>query len=128
MDTEFQFAVQILASLYTKSRARPGLIAGPQFIRRAVAHRAVKRHASKLPTTATNTMITWLMNNIDRPYPSELQKKNWSSPNSPTYIGLTDVQINNWFSNARRRRLKKTRYSRPSKNALKIRSICGKFQ
>jgi len=50
------------------------------------------------PKQATNTMRTWLFQNLTHPYPSEEQKKSLASQ-----TGLTILQVNNWFINARRR-------------------------
>lgn len=52
----------------------------------------------KLPEHATTALKRWLYEHEERPYPSEEDKKQL------TYsTGLSIVQINNWFSNARRR-------------------------
>ncbi|KAM7541401.1 hypothetical protein Aperf_G00000041194 [Anoplocephala perfoliata] len=50
------------------------------------------------PKAATNIMRTWLFQHLSHPYPSEEQKKQLSSE-----TGLTILQVNNWFINARRR-------------------------
>ncbi|VDO07487.1 unnamed protein product [Rodentolepis nana] len=50
------------------------------------------------PKAATNTMRAWLFQHLSHPYPSEEQKKQLSSE-----TGLTILQVNNWFINARRR-------------------------
>ena len=43
-------------------------------------------------------LMRWLFENVDKPYPTETEKKRlcWNTQ-------LTICQINNWFSNARRR-------------------------
>ncbi|XP_077967735.1 homeobox protein Meis1-like isoform X2 [Styela clava] len=50
------------------------------------------------PKQATNIMRAWLFQNLTHPYPSEEQKKSLASQ-----TGLTILQVNNWFINARRR-------------------------
>ena len=43
-------------------------------------------------------MRAWLFQNLQHPYPTEEQKKQLASQ-----TGLTILQVNNWFINARRR-------------------------
>ncbi|UMM32459.1 hypothetical protein L5515_006240 [Caenorhabditis briggsae] len=50
------------------------------------------------PKTATNRLRQWLFQNLTHPYPSEEQKKQLAKE-----TGLTILQVNNWFINARRR-------------------------
>uniref|UniRef100_A0A0X3NWD1 Homeobox domain-containing protein n=1 Tax=Schistocephalus solidus TaxID=70667 RepID=A0A0X3NWD1_SCHSO len=50
------------------------------------------------PKVATNTMRAWLFQHLSHPYPSEEQKKQLAQD-----TGLTILQVNNWFINARRR-------------------------
>ncbi|XP_029707228.1 homeobox protein Meis1a isoform X1 [Takifugu rubripes] len=50
------------------------------------------------PKVATNTLRTWLFQHLTHPYPSEEQKKQLAQD-----TGLTILQVNNWFINARRR-------------------------
>ncbi|XP_014667537.1 PREDICTED: homeobox protein Meis2-like [Priapulus caudatus] len=50
------------------------------------------------PKSATNVMRAWLFQHLSHPYPSEDQKKQLASD-----TGLTILQVNNWFINARRR-------------------------
>ena len=52
-----------------------------------VAKCSALKSRNSLPTSATNTMTTWLMANIAKPYPSERQKRDWYNPSSSTYIG-----------------------------------------
>ncbi len=61
-----------------------------------------KRHRGKLPDWATTALTQWLWDHSAQPYPSEEEKTTLVAQ-----TGLTLVQINNWFSNARRRILKK---------------------
>lgn len=53
----------------------------------------------------------WLMANKTLPYPNYLEKEDLRSRTN-----FTLRQINNWFSNARRRKLKKSAYRRPLKH------------
>ncbi|KAI7810444.1 homeobox protein Meis1a isoform X1 [Triplophysa rosa] len=50
------------------------------------------------PKVATNVMRAWLFQHLTHPYPSEEQKRQLSQD-----TGLTILQVNNWFINARRR-------------------------
>nr|XP_018669120.1 transcription factor protein isoform X1 [Ciona intestinalis] len=50
------------------------------------------------PKQATNIMRAWLFQNLTHPYPTEEQKKSLANQ-----TGLTILQVNNWFINARRR-------------------------
>ncbi|CAF0855115.1 unnamed protein product [Didymodactylos carnosus] len=50
------------------------------------------------PKSATNIMRAWLFQHLSHPYPSEEQKKLLA-----TETNLTNLQVNNWFINARRR-------------------------
>uniref|UniRef100_A0A9J7Y2T3 Meis homeobox 2b n=3 Tax=Cyprinus carpio TaxID=7962 RepID=A0A9J7Y2T3_CYPCA len=50
------------------------------------------------PKVATNIMRAWLFQHLTHPYPSEEQKKQLAQD-----TGLTILQVNNWFINARRR-------------------------
>lgn len=47
---------------------------------------------------ATNILRAWLFQHLQHPYPSEEQKKQLGAE-----TGLTILQVNNWFINARRR-------------------------
>merc|ERR1712071_5596 len=51
------------------------------------------------PKVATNILRAWLFQHLTHPYPSEDQKKQLAQD-----TGLTILQVNNWFINARRRR------------------------
>lgn len=61
-----------------------------------------QKKRAKLPPQAVVALRHWLQEHQDRPYPSEEDKKTLTST-----TGLSIVQINNWFSNARRRYLSK---------------------
>ena len=50
------------------------------------------------PKAATNYLRGWLFQHLTHPYPSEDQKKQLAQN-----TGLTILQVNNWFINARRR-------------------------
>ncbi|XP_066926884.1 homeobox protein Meis1-like isoform X3 [Clytia hemisphaerica] len=50
------------------------------------------------PKMATNIMKAWLFQHLNHPYPSEEQKRQLANE-----TGLTILQVNNWFINARRR-------------------------
>ncbi|XP_065056417.1 homeobox protein homothorax-like isoform X2 [Rhopilema esculentum] len=50
------------------------------------------------PKVATNIMKAWLFQHLTHPYPSEEQKRILANE-----TGLTILQVNNWFINARRR-------------------------
>ena len=93
--------------------ARPKLIqtTGPM-----VAKCSVARRHGQLPAHASKILRKWLFAHVERPYPSESEKQELQDS-----TGLTLVQVNNWFSNARRRILKKHRYTRPTRKNLKAR-------
>ncbi|VDM34048.1 unnamed protein product, partial [Hydatigera taeniaeformis] len=63
---------------------------------RVAAKRQKKRGI--FPKVATNIMRAWLFQHLSHPYPSEEQKKQLAQD-----TGLTILQVNNWFINARRR-------------------------
>ena len=46
----------------------------------------------------SDVLKSWLKKNLDKPYPSKEQLAKFVES-----TGLTNIQINNWFSNARRR-------------------------
>ncbi|XP_068177434.1 homeobox protein Meis1-like isoform X2 [Antennarius striatus] len=50
------------------------------------------------PKVATNILRAWLFQHLTHPYPSEEQKRQLAQD-----TGLTILQVNNWFINARRR-------------------------
>ncbi|XP_055338168.1 homeobox protein Meis1-like [Paramacrobiotus metropolitanus] len=62
--------------------------------------RSKKRQKKRgiFPKMATNCMRAWLFQHLQHPYPSEEQKKSLAQD-----TGLTILQVNNWFINARRR-------------------------
>jgi len=64
-----------------------------------------KRRRGKLPQEARLELMSWLFKHSSRPYPTEEEKSNLVAA-----TGLTQVQINNWFSNARRRILRRSKF------------------
>lgn len=61
-----------------------------------------KKRRGNLPAEATTILKSWLFDHKEKPYPSEEEKGELVK-----LTGLTIVQINYWFSNARRRILKR---------------------
>lgn len=57
---------------------------------------------SSFPKEASDILLTWLQRNKHHPYPTDQEKTTLRKE-----TGLTMVQINNWFTNARRRVLKR---------------------
>ncbi|XP_065061595.1 homeobox protein meis3-A-like isoform X2 [Rhopilema esculentum] len=57
-----------------------------------------ERKRGTFPKIATNILKSWLFQHLSHPYPSEEQKRMLTSQ-----TGLTFLQVNNWFINARRR-------------------------
>ena len=55
----------------------------------------------------TPKLRKWLFAHVDTPYPTEKEKKELCQ-----VTGLTIVQVNNWFSNARKRVLKRYKKNR----------------
>jgi hypothetical protein len=53
---------------------------------------------SKLPKSATDILKQWFLNNVSNPYPSQEAKETLSN-----MTGLTKKQIQNWFTNSRKR-------------------------
>jgi hypothetical protein len=67
-----------------------------------------KKRRGKLPEAATVLLKKWLFEHWLHPYPSEEEK---SLLCSQTHLSLN--QINNWFTNARRRILPKSKLAQP---------------
>jgi len=67
-------------------------------------NRGGARRRSHFLKATTDRLKQWLLDHIDHPYPSEEEKISLSSE-----TGLTIKQINYWFTNSRRRFLKKWR-------------------
>jgi len=57
-----------------------------------------KKKRSRLPANAVSIFRQWFFNHLDKPYPSEEEKEDLARK-----TGLKLVQVNNWFTNARRR-------------------------
>ncbi|KAL3112452.1 hypothetical protein niasHT_015937 [Heterodera trifolii] len=70
--------------------------------KRSAEESGAEGHRKKVPKVFSKEAISkfraWLFNNITHPYPTEEQKKQLA-----TETGLTILQVNNWFINARRR-------------------------
>lgn len=90
-------------------------VSAPKFkVEKTAGKRRTERsQSSKLPPAATKILKEWIWAHAEKPYPTEDEKKLLVAK-----TGLTLVQINNWFSNARRRMLKKIKFSRPSRRLL----------
>jgi len=67
------------------------------------------RKRGKLPNSSTSVLKKWILQHWFHPYPSEEEK---STLCSETHLTIT--QLNNWFTNARRRLLKRTLESKAS--------------
>lgn len=61
---------------------------------------ANRKRRQNLPKATTDILLNWLKRNLDRPYPN-LQEKN----ELVRKTGLTFQQLDNWFINARRRKV-----------------------
>ncbi|ODV58266.1 homeobox domain-containing protein ASCRUDRAFT_77973 [Ascoidea rubescens DSM 1968] len=59
-----------------------------------------KRKRKNLPKATTDVLMNWLKENLDRPYPNAREKSYLC-----TQTGLTPQQLDNWFINARRRKV-----------------------
>lgn len=66
------------------------------------------------PEHAVKILREWIYTHHLQPYPTNFEKQSLLED-----TGLTMTQLNDWFSNARRRILKKGRYTRPSRSKLK---------
>lgn len=74
----------------------------------------IKKRRGKLPEQATSTLKKWLFEHCYHPYPTEDEKTILCASTN-----LTLNQINNWFTNARRRILPKAKpISHPSSFSL----------
>ncbi len=62
----------------------------------------MKKRRGKLPDPAIKMLKVWLFEHSGHPYPSENEKALMINETN-----LSLIQINNWFSNARRRILRK---------------------
>ena len=103
--------VQMYIEKYEKANVAQVLLSLKHDIRPievSVTVRRESKRASKLPARVSRVLKAWLYENMDDPYPSEYQKNALR-----LQTGLTKAQINNWFSNARRRTLK---YNKEKKN------------
>lgn len=69
---------------------------------------------SSFPKEASQILLGWLQKNRSNPYPSDGEKDDLRQQ-----TGLTMVQINNWFTNARRRVLKRWKDCNSSKKSSK---------
>nr|XP_034325277.1 homeobox protein Meis2 isoform X6 [Crassostrea gigas] len=67
-------------------------------IQKIVPTQRDRKSGAYFPKVATNIMRAWLFQHLTHPYPSEEQKKQLAQD-----TGLTILQVNNWFINARRR-------------------------
>jgi hypothetical protein len=72
-----------------------------------------KRRRGKLPEHSTNFLKKWLYNHWFHPYPSEEEKTLLCQATN-----LHISQINNWFTNARRRILPKSKSSGPNNDLI----------
>lgn len=57
------------------------------------------KRSSSRSVTRTRPLRNWFAANLDNPYPTEDEKTDLASE-----TGMTRLQVNNWFTNARRRR------------------------
>lgn len=57
-----------------------------------------KKRRSKLPKKAVSQLREWLLQHLDKPYPTELEKRMLAAK-----TGLTFKQTSNWFTNTRKR-------------------------
>ena len=78
----------------------------------------------KLPKDATRLLTTWLYAHTRYPYPSVSEKRCMMHQ-----TGLTLSQVNNWFSNARRRKLRpSSHYTRDKHVTYKRAAFDGTLQ
>jgi hypothetical protein len=64
----------------------------------APSSQADSKKRSRLPPNSVAIFRHWLFNHLESPYPSEEEKEELASK-----AGLRITQVNNWFTNARRR-------------------------
>jgi hypothetical protein len=59
---------------------------------------------ARLPAHSVSTLKEWFFRHSDNPYPTEEEKEEFTRK-----LALTLLQVNNWFTNARRRLLPHSR-------------------
>lgn len=105
IDVKDEYHVIILAGLKeTKKRPKEE---DPDWVEEE-QHVIISQSNNSYSEYVTNTLRDWIFAHSKQPYPTEQEKIMLSQK-----TGLTIVQINNWMSNARRRILKKVRFTRP---------------
>lgn len=72
-----------------------------QFIYDANNQYPSRKRRQNLPKATTDILLNWLKQNLDRPYPNSQEKTELVHK-----TGLTFQQLDNWFINARRRKVK----------------------
>jgi hypothetical protein len=80
----------------------------PSGIHQLLDSASAAKRKGKLPQKATNILKEWIFEHLTNPYPAEDQKVILCNQ-----TGLTTNQLNNWFTNARRRLLRKVAQSNP---------------
>jgi len=74
-----------------------------------------RRKHMKHPSESTLLLDQWFRSHISCPYPSE-QEKEWLAK----LTGLTGLQVNYWFINARKRRLRPKQQTPPTHHQQKV--------
>ncbi|KAF2735194.1 hypothetical protein EJ04DRAFT_395903, partial [Polyplosphaeria fusca] len=59
-----------------------------------------RRSRAQFSLESIEVLETWLKQHVDDPYPTKHQKETMAKQ-----AGLTVKQVNNWFSNSRKRKL-----------------------
>lgn len=65
-----------------------------------------RKRRQNLPKVTTDILMDWLIQNLERPYPNSHEKQELAAR-----TGLSAQQLDNWFINARRRKLKSIKES-----------------
>jgi hypothetical protein len=69
-----------------------------------VARSSATQKRARLPAHSVSTLKEWFFRHSDNPYPTEEEKEEFTRK-----LALTLLQVNNWFTNARRRLLPHSR-------------------
>jgi hypothetical protein len=99
-----QLVLESLSTLTPATSKRPREATEDGEAEEASAKR--QRTRERLSRPAVRVLMAWLQDNIDNPFPSSEQKQALVQQ-----TGLSSAQINQWFTNARRRVLKGLRES-----------------
>ncbi|KAJ5068244.1 homeobox protein transcription factor [Anaeramoeba ignava] len=85
-----------------KEKEKESILSNNSFNKKKIEKISLKKRRKNLPFQAKKILKEFFLENIENPYPSKNEKENLSEK-----TGLSIRQINTWFINARRRKVKK---------------------